>query len=53
MHAAALAPAAEGRVDLKTLVTHRYPLADVARAFDDVAHRRGGVVVAVVEVSRP
>jgi L-iditol 2-dehydrogenase len=50
VHPAAIALAAERRVDLETLVTHRYGLADVAQAFDDVARRRDGVVKAVVEM---
>jgi L-iditol 2-dehydrogenase len=50
VHPAAIALAADGRVDLRALVTHRYPLGDVARAFDDVANRRDGVVKAVVEL---
>lgn len=53
VHPAAIALAADGRVDLRALVTHRYPLAEVARAFDDVANRRDGVVKAVVELGSP
>ena len=49
-HLAAIALAAEGRADLRALVTHRYALSDAGRAFDDVANRRDGVVKAVVEL---
>jgi L-iditol 2-dehydrogenase len=49
-HPAAIALAAEGRADLRALVTHRYALGDVGRAFEDVANRRDGVVKAVIEL---
>jgi len=40
-----------GRVDLDPLVTHRFPLAEAAEAFELVADYRDGVVKAMVRVA--
>jgi L-iditol 2-dehydrogenase len=42
--------AQSGKVDLSSLVTHRYPLARTAEAFDVMSEYRDGVVKAVVEI---
>jgi L-iditol 2-dehydrogenase len=42
----AIALAAAGRVDLRSMVTHRFPLAEATRAFE-VASSRGGLKVMV------
>ncbi len=41
VYARAVSLVDHGRVDLDSLVTHRYPLAEAARAFDDAASRVG------------
>jgi len=46
----AIALAAAGRVDLRTLVTHRFSLEEVNEAFDLVAHQADDVVRAMVEL---
>jgi len=42
----AIALAVTGRVDLRSVVTHRFPLAEAAKAFE-VATRREGLKVVV------
>jgi L-iditol 2-dehydrogenase len=41
----AIALAAEGRVDLRSVVSHRFPLAEAGRAFDLAASRAGLKVI--------
>ena len=44
---------AAGRIDPKPLLTHRFPLEQIAEAFDLVDTYRDGVVKAVIEISTP
>jgi L-iditol 2-dehydrogenase len=50
VHPTAIALAAAQRVDLNALVTHRYDLASVSEAFQEVSAGLNGVVKAVVEL---
>ena len=47
----AMGLAESGRIDLRTLVTHRVPLEEAPHAFDLVERRADGVVKAVIESS--
>ncbi|MBI3457472.1 MAG: NAD(P)-dependent alcohol dehydrogenase [Candidatus Rokubacteria bacterium] len=42
--------AASGKIDLKPLVTHRFPLAEARRALDTVVEQKSSAVKVVVEV---
>lgn len=44
---------AEGRVNVRPLMTHRFPLAESRAAFDLVAARGDGVVKAIIDVTEP
>ncbi len=48
-HPLAIELVATGRVDVKPLITHRFPLSDAAEALDLVEHQRDGVVKALIE----
>jgi len=40
---------ADGKIDVKSLITHRYALDDIVEAFDTVKESRDGVIKAVIE----
>ena len=42
---------ASGRVNVRPLITHRFPMEDAARAFELVSSRSDGVVKAIIRVS--
>jgi threonine dehydrogenase-like Zn-dependent dehydrogenase len=42
---------ASGRVDVRPLVTHHFPLEETARAFELVSARSDGVVKAIIRIS--
>jgi threonine dehydrogenase-like Zn-dependent dehydrogenase len=44
LHRRLMSVISSGRGDLKSLVTHRYKLADVVSAYDLFSHQRGGVL---------
>jgi threonine dehydrogenase-like Zn-dependent dehydrogenase len=46
----AIALVERGLVDVRALVTHRFPLERAGEAFDLVASLRDGVVKAIVEI---
>jgi L-iditol 2-dehydrogenase len=48
----AIAMVADGLIDVDSIVTHRYPIEEVAEAYDLVASRADGVMKVVVEVSK-
>ncbi len=50
VHPAAIRLAAEGRVDLQTLVTRHYRIEDVAGAFEEVEAKKSEIVKAIVEL---
>jgi threonine dehydrogenase-like Zn-dependent dehydrogenase len=39
-----------GRLSLEPLITHRYPLEEIARAFSDLADKPPGFIKAVIDV---
>jgi threonine dehydrogenase-like Zn-dependent dehydrogenase len=45
-----LAMAAAGRIDLAELVTHRFPLEEIDRAFTALADKEPGIIKAVIEI---
>ncbi len=52
IYPAAIALVAEGRVDVKSLITHRFPLEEAERALQFSDRREDGVVKPLVEVTR-
>ena len=50
VYPAAIALVAQGRVDVKSLITHRFPLEEAERALQLSDRREDGVVKALVEV---
>lgn len=48
----AIAMVRDGLIDVKTLITHRFPLAEVTEAYELVSSYQAGVVKALVEVSK-
>jgi len=46
----AIALAVAGKVDLRSLITHRFPLEEANQAFDLVAHEKDGVLKAMIEI---
>ena len=43
---------AAGKIDTTPLITHRYPLSNIERAFEVFEHRRGGVIKTAVDCAR-
>jgi len=50
-HPVALALAASGKVDLRTPITHRFPIAQVTSAFAYVDHNKAEVIKGILEFS--
>jgi L-iditol 2-dehydrogenase len=50
--APAIEMVASGKVNLDTIVTHHFTLAETKKAFDLVADYRDGVVKAIIHVSQ-
>lgn len=49
--ARAVSLASKGRLDTEALVTHHFPLVDVAEAFDTYAERRGDAIKVMLDIS--
>ena len=49
--ARAVSLAAQGRLDTEALVTHHFPLTEVAEAFDTYAERRGEAIKVMLDIS--
>jgi threonine dehydrogenase-like Zn-dependent dehydrogenase len=48
--ARAVSLAGRGRLDTESLITHHFPLEEVAAAFDTYAERRGGAIKVMLDV---
>jgi L-iditol 2-dehydrogenase len=50
-YSVALSLVASGQIDAKPLVTHRFPLQEVAAAFETVQKVQSGAIKVIVEIT--